>query len=92
MHQDELVVRGALGRLEAAGGRLRGSRWSLLAVTLAVVAIGALGLAGCVADPAPVMGDAIAGDGEVTLHWAAPPPDNGVLIVKIRGHPLRRGS
>jgi hypothetical protein len=62
-------------------GGFGGNGSALLGVTLAVV-IGALGLAACVADAAPIMGDAIAGDGEVTLHWAAPPADNGELIVK----------
>jgi alpha-tubulin suppressor-like RCC1 family protein len=38
-----------------------------------LVGVGMLSLAGCVADPPPVMGTAVAGNGEVTVSWAAPP-------------------
>ena len=79
MQQHELVVRGALDRRKAGAGTLRGCRWRLLGAAVAVV-VGVLGLSACVADAAPVMGTPVAGDGEATVSWSAPPGDNGALV------------
>ena len=37
-----------------------------------VVAVAAMGLAGCVADPPPIIGTAVPGDGRVLLSWEPP--------------------
>lgn len=43
-----------------------------LAMGAVVVAVAATGLAGCVADPPPIMGTAVPGDGRVLLSWEPP--------------------
>ncbi|HEX2400064.1 MAG TPA: fibronectin type III domain-containing protein, partial [Mycobacterium sp.] len=68
-----------MGRLhgmpEACWAGLVGSRgarrWRVSMAVLAV-AVGGLGLSGCVADPPPRIGTAVAGDGEATVTWEAP--------------------
>lgn len=45
--------------------------WRLV-VGAVVVAVAAMGLAGCVADPPPIMGTAVPGDGRVLLSWEPP--------------------
>jgi hypothetical protein len=36
------------------------------------VAVGGLGLSGCVADPPPIIGTATPGDGRAVVSWQAP--------------------
>jgi len=60
-----------------AGQRTRSGRGCILAV----LALAMMSVAACVADPAPVMGGAIAGNGQATVSWAPPPGDNASSLV-----------
>jgi alpha-tubulin suppressor-like RCC1 family protein len=51
---------------------VRFRRLRLLSPALIVVLIGSLGLSGCVADPPPIMGAAVAGDGRAVVSWQPP--------------------
>src|SRR5215207_11232030 len=48
---------------------------------LGLLAVGCVvPLLGCVAAPSPVMGVAVAGDGQATVSWSPPPGDTAVAV------------
>lgn len=51
------------------------------------LAVGGLLLASCVADPAPLMERAVAGDGGATVTWSAPPGDTATTLTAYRVTP-----
>lgn len=53
-----------------------------------VVGVALSSLTGCVANPPPVIGIAIAGDSQATVSWQAPPGDTGVPIAKYQVTPF----
>jgi hypothetical protein len=59
----------------------KSSRW---VIVLVVVAVGAFGLTGCVADPPPSIGTATAGNAQAVVSWqppvAAPVPITGYVV------------
>jgi hypothetical protein len=72
----------------AADVVLTSRAWRLLVGTLAI-GLGSLGLASCVADPAPVIGAVAAGDGRVLLSWdppaVEPAPITGYVVTPWAG-------
>jgi alpha-tubulin suppressor-like RCC1 family protein len=45
-----------------------------------LLGVGSLSLAGCVADPPPLMGTAVAGSGQATVSWSPPLGNSTVLV------------
>ena len=60
-------------------------RWRSLGVA-ACLALGAVGLAACVADPPPVIGTAVAGNARATVTWSPPITNPTVLAYIVTPH------
>jgi alpha-tubulin suppressor-like RCC1 family protein len=72
-----LVSRSGLVRRERWTGWRHAGRLGVVSL----VAIGGLSLASCVADPPPVIGAAVTGNGQATVSWSPPPGDNAKALV-----------